>query len=315
MPSVEACARCAAENASLTQILPSFASSATNAGSFFSSSLWKRVFSRQRTSPSCIAAIAFWATSPMQSSANETGFLITCASAAATGFSESLGSCPFGRPKCASNITLPPLFEISVMVGDTRSSRVASVTRPFSIGTLRSTRSSTRLPFTSTSSRVRNVLVISSSCPGALRMAKQCAAEPGPMLVLGPGSAEQRTERCFASPGERCTASGTRDLQQLPHRHGGVGHAVGKSPFVVVPGHRPHQGAVLHLGLVHVEGGRMRIVVEVDRDVGRGGIAEDALELLLGSAPHRLVDFLHVGLALGDDLEIDHRDIRRRHAD
>src|SRR3982075_1300967 len=46
------------------------------------------------------------------------------------------------------------------MVGAMRSSRVASVTRPFSIGTLRSTRSSTRLPFTSTSSRVRKVLVI-----------------------------------------------------------------------------------------------------------------------------------------------------------
>ena len=48
------------------------------------------------------------------------------------------------------------------MVGATRSSRVASVTWPFSIGTLRSTRSSTRLPFTSTSSRVRNVLVMST---------------------------------------------------------------------------------------------------------------------------------------------------------
>src|SRR5262249_23320890 len=49
---------------------------------------------------------------------------------------------------------------ISVMVGATRSRRVASVTRPFSMGTLRSTRSSTRLPFTSTSSRVRKLLDI-----------------------------------------------------------------------------------------------------------------------------------------------------------
>src|ERR1700682_5324425 len=73
-------------------------------------------------------------------------------------------------------------------------------------------------------------------------------------------------------------------LQQLPHRHGGIRHAVGKTPFIVVPRHYPHQRAVLHLGLVHVEGGRMRIVVEVDRDVGRGGVAEDALELLLGGA-------------------------------
>src|SRR5260221_13958717 len=103
--------------------------------------------------------------------------------------------------------------------------------------------------------------------PGAARAAKRCAAEPGPMLVRGPGSAEQREERC--------TASGTRDLQQLPHRHGGVRHAVGETPFIVVPGHHPHQRAVLHLGLVHVERGRVGIVVEVDRDVGRGGVTED----------------------------------------
>src|SRR5258708_18909044 len=312
-PSVDACARCAAENASLTQMSPSFAISATNAGSLFSSSLWKRVFSRQRMSPSFIAAIAFSAASPTQSSANATGLLMTWANAAATGFRESFASRPLGRPKCASNITLPPLSEISVMVGATRSSRVASLTRPFSIGTLRSTRSSTRLPFTSTSSRVQNVLDISSSCPG--RCAKRCAAEPGPMLVRGPGSAEQRTGRCHASPGVRCTASGTRDLQQLPHRHGGVGHAVGKAPFIVVPRHHAHQRAVLHLGLVHVEGGGVRIVVEIDRDVGCGGIAQNALELLLGSALHRLVDFLHVGLALRDDLEIDHRNVRRRYTD
>ncbi len=156
---MDACARCAAENASLTQMSPSLASSATKAGSFFSSSLWKRVFSRQRTSPSFIAATALAAASPMQSSAKATGFLMTFDSASATGFSESLASRPFGRPKCASRMTLPPLSEISVMVGAMRSSRVASETRPLSMGTLRSTRSSTRLAFTSTSSRVRNLFM------------------------------------------------------------------------------------------------------------------------------------------------------------
>ncbi len=39
----------------------------------------------------------------------------------------------------------------------------------------------------------------------------------GPYLAsLGPGSAAQRAGRCFASPGERCTASGTRDMLH-PH--------------------------------------------------------------------------------------------------
>lgn len=127
-------ARCAAENASLTQMSPSCASFSTKAGSFFSSSGWKRVFSRQRMSPSFIAAIAFAAGSLTQSSANATGFADHVGGAAATGFSEFFSSRPFGRPKCASRITRPPLPAISVMVGATRSSRVVSVTLPASIG-------------------------------------------------------------------------------------------------------------------------------------------------------------------------------------
>ena len=53
----------------------------------------------------------------MQSSAKPTGFFRMRASSAATGFSESLASRPFGRPKCASRIALPPFCEISEMVG------------------------------------------------------------------------------------------------------------------------------------------------------------------------------------------------------
>ena len=77
----------------------------------------------------------------------------------------AMGSTPFGRPKCESRITLPPLSAISLMVGACRSMRVASVTLPFSVGTLRSTRTSTRLSFTSASSRVRNVLRLHRRCP------------------------------------------------------------------------------------------------------------------------------------------------------
>jgi hypothetical protein len=36
----------------------------------------------------------------------------------------------------------------------------------------------------------------------------------------------------------------------------------------------------------------MRIVVEVDRDIGRVGVAEDALELLLGRALDRAIDLV-----------------------
>src|ERR1041384_863030 len=76
----------------------------------------------------------------------------------------------------------------------------------------------------------------------------------------------------------------TLPLDHLRECNGGVRHAVRETPLVVVPGHHAHQRAVLHLGLVLVEGRGVRIVVEVDRDVRRGGVAEDALELLLGSA-------------------------------
>ena len=55
---------------------------------------------------------------------------------------------PSGRPKWLSTITLAPLSASSFEVGAARSMRVASVTLPFFIGTLRSTRTSTRLPET-----------------------------------------------------------------------------------------------------------------------------------------------------------------------
>ena len=56
-------------------------------------------------------------------------------------------------------------------------------------------------------------------------------------------------------------------------------------------------------------------MIEVGGDVGRVGVAEDALELLLGGALHRGVDLLLRGRALGDELEVDHRHVRCRHPD
>ena len=199
-----------------------------------------------------------------------TGRLMMCATSAATGLSEFLRSRPFGRPKCESRITLAPLSAISVIACAMRSMRVPSVTTPFSTGTLRSARTSTRLPFTSAWSRVRNAVII---------------------------------------------RSGSAVSDQLAHRHGGVRHAVGEAPLVVVPRHHAHQRAIHHLGLVHVEDRGMRIVVEVDGDVGLRCVAEDAFELLLGHALDRAVDLVLAGGALGDKFEIDHRHIGRRHAD
>ena len=156
---------------------PSLASSSTWAGSFFSSPLWKRVFSSSRMSPFLIVPIASAATGPMQSPTKATGRPMTSATASATGRSELASSGPpFGRPKCASRITLPPLSAISFIVSATRSMRVLSVTRPFSVGTLRSTRRRTRLPETSASSRVRNGLLMIQRLSGFRRQPRSCRA-------------------------------------------------------------------------------------------------------------------------------------------
>src|SRR3954451_17045330 len=217
-------------------------------------------------------------------------------SSATSGFSHSFGSRSLGRPKCASRMTLPPLPAISVMVGTTRSMRVASATFPFSIGTLRSTRTSTRLPERFAESRVLNA-IRQLICHGRLVPA---------IHVLNPASKTWM-------PGTRPGMTPERvELDQLPHRHSRIGHSVREAPFVVVPRHHAHERAVHHLGLVHVERGRMRIVIEVDRDVRMNGVAEDALELLFGGALHRVVDLVDRGGTPGHDLEIDHRDVRRR---
>src|SRR5271156_5017652 len=113
-------------------------------------------------SPSFILATAASASGPTQSSAKATGFFTIRATSAATGRSDAFGSGPLGRPKCESRMTLPPLPASSVMVGAISSIRVASVICPSSIGTLRSTRSRTRLPFTSASSRLRKRMAAES---------------------------------------------------------------------------------------------------------------------------------------------------------
>ena len=53
------------------------------------------------------------------------------------------------------------------------------------------------------------------------------------------------------------------DLDQLAHGNRGVGHAAGKSPFIVVPGQDAAHDAVHDLRLIHVEDGRMGVVVEI----------------------------------------------------
>src|SRR5688500_10353835 len=126
--------------------------------SFFSSSLWKRRFSSSSTSPGFSVRTASSASGPTQSSAKATGLPSAFDNGSTSGFSDISGTrLPSGRPKWLSTITLAPLAASSLSVGAARSMRVASVTSPFFIGTLRSTRTSTRLLATSMESIVLKV--------------------------------------------------------------------------------------------------------------------------------------------------------------
>src|SRR5215208_4198054 len=59
----------------------------------------------------------------------------------------------------------------------------------------------------------------------------------------------------------------------------------------------------------------MRVMVEIGGDIGLAGIIEDAFQLLMSGPFNGAVDLLGRGGALDDDLEIDNRNIGRRHAD
>ena len=99
----------------------------------------------------------------MQSSAKATGLPSALASGSTSGLSDISGTrLPSGRPKWLSTITLAPFSASSFRVGAARSMRVASVTLPFFIGTLRSTRTSTRLPDTRSESIVLKSLMLFS---------------------------------------------------------------------------------------------------------------------------------------------------------
>ena len=167
-----------------------------------------------RTSPFCSLATASRAGSPTQSSAKPTSRPNASPSAPTTWRRLSLSTrLPFGRPKCASRITRPRLSAISRMVGATRSMRVASLTRPSSTGTLRSTRSRTRLPRGSASSRVRKALV--------------WAAMAGtPIGKRGTGGTRRTIGAARAGRPDGAASDQARHVDRR------VGHAIGEAPLV-----------------------------------------------------------------------------------
>src|SRR5690348_2032894 len=123
----------------------------------------------------------------MQSSAKATGTPSRFESGSTTGFRLISGTrLPFGRSKWARRIVFaPPLRSLS-MVGRAARRRVSSLTRPPSIGTLKSTRTRARRPWSSASSRVRKVMAVVLD---QLRHVDGGVAHPGreAPLVVVPG--------------------------------------------------------------------------------------------------------------------------------
>ena len=177
-----------------------------------------------------------------------------------------------------------PLSAISRMVGATRSMRVSSVTLPSCIGTLRSTRTSTRLPATSPCRR------------GCLNAARHGAFQAFAVMPVKAGIQRPHTlEQASRQPGTPAFVGEENLATQISFA---IATAVSTMRF-----EKPHslsyqestrtKLAVDHLGLVELESTN-GIVIEVDRDLAAGRvIARMPLSgPLLGGRLERLVDLL-----------------------
>ena len=141
-PWVDACARWAVANASITNRSHRLARSWARPLSFAPSPGSKRTFSSKTTAPGDTS------TPPRQSRTTGTAQPSACARCAATGDSDSAGSNSpsFGRPRCDMTITAAPRSMQVRIVGKAATIRASLATFPSLKGTLKSSRISTRLP-------------------------------------------------------------------------------------------------------------------------------------------------------------------------
>src|SRR5215831_1969313 len=265
IPAVEAWARCAVPNASITHTSAFSASSRAKAGSFASSSLWKRRFSSSTTWVGVWSFTIFRTPSPTQSSASSTsyGFPSSSERTRAAGSSESLGSTPFGRPRCDATMSFPPICSTRRSVGRASRIRVSSVTFcRSSSGTLKSTRTKTRFPVSCRSSMERNI------------------SPPRAGLALG-----------LDQPGEVDHPVGEAPLVVVP------GHHLGEVA-VDDEGVGPVDDGRVRVAVV-VDRDRLGLaVLEHVLQRARGGLLEGGVDLLgrrLLSEHHRQVHQAHVG--------------------
>lgn len=90
-----------------------------------------------------------------------------------------------------------------------------------------------------------------------------------------------------------------------------IQHAVGETPFVVVPGQHLEQSTAADLGVVGVEDRRQRVVVEVAGDQGQGVVAED-FRVLAGFLEQG-VDLIGGGFALEVQGQVHQRYVDHRY--
>ena len=163
-PAVEACALCAAPNASFTYTSAKLANSFANPSSLSVSSLWNLTFSNNITSPDFKLAAFVLASSPITSSAIITSLPNILDNSFATGFKENSGlNSPFGLPKCEQRIIAQSFSNKYFIVGIAAIILVVSVIFfSSSIGTLKSHLTNTFFPFKSMSLTVFFISISSS---------------------------------------------------------------------------------------------------------------------------------------------------------
>ena len=156
-------------------------------------------FSSTRISPSFKAAALARASAPTVSSANETVASMSSPRRAAAGASVNFSSkpSPAGRPRWLIRMTFAPLDARYSIVGSAARMRVSSLTTPSLMGTLKSTRTMTRLPRTSTPSMVlmSDMAILLGKASGMRR----AQAAGGPIDVRRRRRANPRSRRMGAT--------------------------------------------------------------------------------------------------------------------
>src|SRR5665811_1579639 len=156
---------------------------------------------------------------PRASPVTEIGILSSCESRSATGRRRMLSwTLPSGRPRWLARMTMAPWARRALIVGRAATIRLSSVILPSARGTLKSTRTNTRLPAASRS-RMVSLFILTSGLATA-------GDRPG-------GRSPQRKGLEGLSV---VTSALGWWLEALGNELGQVGNAAAVAPFVVVPG-------------------------------------------------------------------------------